>query len=147
MQQSVLIAGVRGPDGIRKDHPVKVLCRWFRRSFLISAFDGKAILNPHAPGGGSFTGPLVGFETIHAAAKDYLRYVDELPHHFQLHMMHGAEIMGYKHPDPTVRDFWHRFYLMIVNDAHLQPETAERMDRRLGDREADWRAAEEVTAK
>ena len=37
MQQSVLIAAVRGPDGIRKDHPVKLLCRYLRRSFMLSA--------------------------------------------------------------------------------------------------------------
>ncbi len=30
---------------------------------------------------------------------------------------------------------------------HLNPETVEQMDKRLGDNEKDWRAAEEVTAK
>jgi hypothetical protein len=52
MQQSVLIAAVRGPDGIEKDHPVKVLCRWLRRSFLISAFERRALIDPYEPGGG-----------------------------------------------------------------------------------------------
>lgn len=169
MQQSVLIAGVRGPDGIRKDHPVKVLCRWFRRSFLVSAFERKTMWHPGEEGGGSFTGPvrglyvdpqlnpasgndvgdrmLTGWAALDWYAKEYLRYVDELPHHFQLHLMHGAEILGYKHPDTRTRMWWHEFYRSIVNDMHLKPEAESAMDKRLGDKEADWRAAEEVTAK
>ena len=43
--------------------------------------------------------------------------------------------------------FWNTVYLMIVNDAHLAPEPFERMMKRLGDSETDWRAAEVVTAK
>jgi hypothetical protein len=152
MQQSVLIASVRGPDGIKKDHPVKVLCRWLRRSFLISAFDGKALDDPYVPGGGSFTGPCVqqtkeGLTGLDWHAKEYLRCVDELPHHFQLHLMHAAEILGYKHPNDGVRIWWNDFYLSIVNDAHLVPETKEKMEFRLGDKEKQWRSCEEVTAK
>lgn len=56
MQQSVLISSVRGPDGIRKDHPTKVLCRWLRRSFLLCAFDKVAHNDPYEHCGGSFTG-------------------------------------------------------------------------------------------
>jgi hypothetical protein len=148
MQQAVLIAAVRGPDGIHKDHAVKVLCRWLRRSFLLSAFDKKAILDPYAPGGGSFTGPC-RTETVRDlehALELYLRSVDELPHHFQLHFMHAAEILGYKHPVPEIREWWNTCYLKLVNDVHLFPETEEQMDKRLGDNEKDWRAREEVTA-
>lgn len=148
MQQSVLICAVRGPDGIRKDHPVKVLCRFFRRCVLYRAFDGKATLDPYAPGGGSFTGPLPnGQGTIDQYIDTYLRHVDELPHHFQLHLMHAAEIVGYKCPDDYARRFWHDFYLKVVNDAHLQPESEAAMDKRLGDCEKSWREAEVVTAK
>lgn len=147
MQQSVLLAAVRGPDGISKNHPVKVLLRWYRRSILLSAFDGKALLDPYTPGGGSFTGPLHKLEDISDYCKKYLNHVDELPHHFQLHFMHAAEILGYKHPLPWIRRFWYEFYLNIVNDAHLVPEPEEWMDKRLGDNEGNWRKAEVVTAK
>lgn len=153
MMQSVLICAVRGPDGVRKDHPVKVLIRYLRRSFLICAFDGKVRWSPYELGGGSFTGPL---HLNHATEPDanaptghldkfvgvYLRHVDELPHHFQLHLMHAAEILGYMHPDGDVRGFWRALYQAIVNDAHLQPETKEQMEKRLGDNETNWRAAE-----
>jgi hypothetical protein len=153
MMQSVLICAVRGPDGIRKDHPVKVLCRYLRRSFLICAFDGRVRWSPYEAGGGSFTGPLKLDGTapneghLDKFVEIYLRHVDELPHHFQLHMMHAAEILGYKHPDSDVRGFWSVFYRAIVNDAHLKVEPEEVLDRRLGDVEAHWREAENgVTA-
>jgi hypothetical protein len=165
MQQSVLFAAVRAPDGIRKDHPVKVLMRWFRRCVLLSAFDRRPLTNPFEPGGGSFTGP---FEKQHAElvygpvsfsewASDrvamfdgmrghYLRFVDELPHHFQLHLMHAAQIVGVHHSDEKIRTWWRDFYLMIVNDAHLHPETDAEMNRRLSDNCEAWRAREMVVA-
>lgn len=167
MQQSVLFAAVRAPDGLRKDHPVKVLLRWYRRCVLLSAFDKRVLPNPFEPGGGSFTGP---FERHHAEAitgrsihpadwhtlsaaifndmrSVYLRHVDEMPHHFQLHFMHAAQIVGVHHDDAYIRAWWWEFYLMIVNDAHLHPEMPEEMNLRLSDNDAEWRAREEVTAK
>lgn len=58
MQQTVLLTAIRGPDHIKKFHPVKPLLRWYRRSVLISAFEGIPILTPFTPGGGSFTGSV-----------------------------------------------------------------------------------------
>jgi len=172
MQQSVLFAAIRAPDGIRKDHPVKVLMRWYRRCILFSAFDRKALTNPFVEGGGSFTGPftlehaLAIFPTsMHDAArfslfwneqpwnvfnlmrKEYLRYVDELPHHFQLHFMHAAQIVGVHHGSIDIRKWWKDFYLMIVNDARLQPESDHDMNMRLSDNSDAWRAREEVVAR
>lgn len=147
MQQSVLITATRGPDGIKKDHPVKVILRWFRRCYLISAFDRKALLDPYAPGGGSFTGPLDSNKDIYEYIDIYLRHVDEIPHHFQLHLMHAAEILGYKHPNPEIKEFWNKFYLAIVKDAHLYPESEEQMDYRLGDVKEQWQDGEICFAK
>lgn len=160
MQQSVLIAAVRGPDGIKKDHPVKVLCRYLRRCFLISAFDRTTIWDPYHTGGGSFTGPCYSPEvaSLKHAVELYFRSVDELPHHFQLHLMHAAEILGYKHPETEevvdtamvkvvgAREFWHDFYVKCCADMHVHPETEQEMDKRLGDNEDNWRARETVTA-
>lgn len=157
MQQAVLIAGVRGPDGIRKDHVAKLLLRWYRRCFILSAFTGREMMTPWEDDGGSFTGPSVGnphhnTEPLPFAGeytrgmldvvKQYLKTCDEIPHHFQLHLMHGAEILGYKHPDREIRLFWNKVYSMIVNDMHLAPELESKMDFRLGDSEGNWRACE-----
>lgn len=146
MQQSVLLTAVRGPDGIHKDHIAKVLLRWYRRCILFTAFDGAIYATPDQPGGGSFTGPIPPGMTLDDALDQYLRCVDELPHHYQLHFMHAAEIIGYKHPDPDIRAWWNKCYLRLVNDAHLYPESEALMDRRLGDNERQWREREEVVA-
>lgn len=154
MQQSVLITAVRGPDGISKNHVAKILLRWLRRCFLYSAFESKvhgrpyAFLDPVSPGGGSFTGPMPdGSPRLNDIVDLYLSSLDEIPHHFQLHFMHAAEILGYKYPDDDTRAWWNWLYTRLVNDMHLNVETEEQMDRRLGDFEATWREAEEVVAR
>lgn len=145
MEQSVLITAVRGPDGIPKDHIVKVLLRWYRRCILYSAFGHEIITNPYKEGGGSFTGPCT--TSLDTAVDGYLRSVDEVPHHFQLHFMHAAEILGYKHSTKHIADWWYNFYCKIVNDAHLNIETKEQMEYRLGDNEKQWSEKEETPAK
>lgn len=173
MQQSVLMAAIRGPDGLPKDHVSKLLLRWYRRCILISAFDKQPIMNPVYPQGGSFTGPSlprVSSETerprifhynvgladsfdhkmvdgMNELVRYYLSCCDEVPHHFHLHFMHAAEILGMKHPVIPIRNWWYTTYAAICNDMHVRPELTEQMEKRLGDRESDWRAAEEVTAK
>ena len=153
MQQSVLITACRGPDTLPKDHVAKLVCRWLRRCFMLSAFEGRVINTPDDPGGGSFTGPSVApCETVErigllkVLAVDYLRRVDEMPHHFQLHILHAAEILGYHHPDRRIRDWWNWFYVELAHDMHLVPELQEEMDLRLSDQKATWEAREHAPA-
>lgn len=142
MQQTVLLTAIRGPDGVNKEHPAKEILRWLRRSILLSAFDRRVLEDPYEPGGGSFTGPQ--WRPLDDAADAYFDSVDAIPHHFQMHLMHAAEILGYKHPDESHRNWWNRFYLHYVNALHLQPETEQQLDCRLGDNEAAWRMAESI---
>jgi hypothetical protein len=145
MQQTVLLTAVRGPDDSPKYGPAKMLLRWYRRCVLYSAMDGKILTTPYMTGGGSFTGPSLpacnherwepGMDEI---VGEYLREVDALPHHFQLHLMHAVEILGYKHPQMEVRKWWHGVYLRLVKDMHLHPESEEELDRRLGDTREGW---------
>lgn len=155
MQQTVLLTAVRGPDGIPKYHPCKFLLRWFRRCTLVSSLDGRPLDTPFEPGGGSFMGqsfelPPVLRTIERSDAKldelvgDYLRSLDELPHHFQLHFLHAAEIVGYKHPYPEIRAWWLKTYLRLVHDMHLWPETEAQMDSRLGDDRSGWLARNDV---
>jgi hypothetical protein len=67
------------------------------------------------------------------AVQEFFDHADELPKHYLVHLMHGAEILGYKHPDTQIRRLWREFYLRAVEDLHLAPETEEQMDKRLGD--------------
>lgn len=147
MQQTVLLTAIRGPDGLPKYGAVKMLLRWFRRCILLSALDQKVLDNPYDRNGGSFTGP--SFEKAKLAdatwqvlmdtiVDEYLRTLDAIPHHFQLHFMHAVEILGYKHPDDDIRLWWNAVYLRLVNDMHLHPETEEELDSRLGDSRSGW---------
>jgi len=146
MQQSVLLTAVRGPDGIEKNHISKQLLRWYRRCVLYAAFEKRVFSTPYASGGGSFTGPSytpTALEhdwrpTMSLIVGEYLQHVDELPHHFQLHMMHAAEIIGYKHWDTSISQWWRDTYYRMVEDMHVWPETEAQMDERLGDTFEGW---------
>lgn len=150
MQQTVLLTAVRGPDGLPKYHPTKLVLRWYRRCILLSALDGKVLCAPWDQNGGSFTGPsceLTGEPwpvQMDRRITDYLRALDEVPHHFQLHLLHAIEILGYKHPEQHIRDWWWRVYERLVHDMHLWPETEEQMDARLGDSREGWLARGDV---
>lgn len=159
MQQTVLLTAVRGPDGLPKYHPTKYVLRWYRRCILLSALDGVILTDPYSPNGGSFTGPsLDGWrldnrgrpidEHWERGMKDrvtvYLRSLDEVPHHFQLHLLHAVEILGYKHPDERIRAWWHGVYERLVHDMHLWPETEDQLDARLGDSREGWLARGDV---
>jgi hypothetical protein len=146
MQQTVLLTAVRGPDNLPKYHATKWLLRWYRRCILLSALDGAVLTDPCTPNGGSLTGPscegsLDGWRPgMDARVTEYLRSLDEVPHHFQLHLMHAVEILGYKHPDSEIRDWWRSVYERLVHDMHLWPETEEQLDARLGDTREGWLA-------
>jgi hypothetical protein len=144
MQQTVLITAIRGPDGIAKYDGVKSLLRWYRRCVLLSAMDGRALTNPYETNGGSFTGPSMtccreDWETgMECIASDYVKSLDALPHHFQMHLMHAVEIVGYHHPDERIRTWFNRLYRRLTNDMHLHEETISEMDERLGDSRSGW---------
>lgn len=155
MQQSVLMAAVRGGDGVPKFHKSKFLVRFLRRSFLVSAFDGKALNDPWHSGGGSFTGPgvkgpsegapadlreTIGWSQMKPVVDDFIDSRDEMTLHYYAHFMHAAEILGYKHPDDKVREFWFSVYERMAHALHLWPESQKEMDLRLGDNRENWLA-------
>ena len=136
MQQSVLLAAIRGADGLHKEHPSKEIIKWYRRCVLYRAFEGDISTDPYQPGGGSFTGPVS--KPLDEVVLDYHKALDEMPNHFHLHVMHASEILGYKHPRKETREWWHDFYLELVRGMHLFPESEEEMDTRLGDTLGEW---------
>ena len=117
--------------------------------------DGKVLSDPTVPGGGSCTGPSIDQDAIPYVSMfgtprwqelmgpvvdNFVRDEDCIPSHFMSHIRNGAQILGYKHPDPGIRVWWYSFYLRLVNLLHLHPETKEEMDKRLGDSLEDWLA-------
>ena len=58
MQQTVLLAADWCTNRLVEVHPVKTLCRWLRRCYLISAFDKCVLDDPYDSRGGSFVGAV-----------------------------------------------------------------------------------------
>lgn len=147
MQQTVLLTAVRGPDGLPKYGGVKMLLRWYRRCILVSSLDGEVLANPYDTRGGSFMGPSyqghanssVSWQgSMSMILAEYLRELDAVPHHFQLHLLHSFEIVGYKHPVDEIRAWFRAAYERLVHDMHLWPETEAQLDERLNDTRAGW---------
>jgi len=151
MQQAVLMTALRGPDGVPKGHISKQLIKFYRRCVLVTAFEHEALNDPAIKRVGSFTGQSVPedrsddwTECMNVLLDEYLEASDEMPHHFQMHFLHGAEILGYHHLVLRVRRWWNNCYLKIVKSMHLQPESEERMNFRLGDVESQWRECQVI---
>jgi hypothetical protein len=133
-QQSVLNLACRGPDGVAKCHPCKRLVCMYRASVLNAAYLGR----PMRIGEGDDTTfmSLLGFDddAIWNATVDmFFDSVDSIPHHYYLHLLHGAEIIGYKHPHELFRERWLGVYLKGCKDMHLEPESLATLDDRLSD--------------
>ena len=69
---------------------------------------------------------------------DFVDSRDELPLHYVLHFIHAIEIIGYKHPDDRISNYWGRLYRRLVACFHMSHESAQSMDKRLGDNKEDW---------
>ena len=138
MQQSVLLTAIRGADTLPKKNISKYLLRWYRRCILICAFENKVHHTMHESCTGNFTGAVPASLTRDMLVDEYLQDVDAIPHHFHLHVVHAAEIIGYKHPITETRDWWYSFYRRAVQDLHLNPESEVQMDKRLEDNREDW---------
>jgi len=145
MQQGLLMTAIRGADNAPKGHVSKQMVKFFRRCILVTSFGYKALNDPCT----FFEGPFMAqsvpsersedwVECMNEIVQEYLGASDEMPFHFQMHFFHAAEVVGYKHPIPRVRRFWNNFYLKAVKAMHLNPETEERMNFRLGDVEKQW---------
>lgn len=56
-----------------------------------------------------------------------------LPQHWYSHVMHALEIIGYRHEDQQVRATAFGLYRALVSNLHLNVETQDEMQRRLGE--------------
>jgi len=56
-----------------------------------------------------------------------------LPQHWYAHALHALEVIAYRHPDDTVGFQALTLYEKMVKNLHLNCETAEQMEQRLGD--------------
>lgn len=133
-QQSVLVLACRGPDSIAKFHPTKLIVARYRATVLKAAYLGRAMRIDEGDDTTFMT--MVQFtddKCWDQIQRYWFEHVDEVPHHYTMHLMHGAQIVGYKHTHELFRRRWHDFYLRSCHDLHLLPEYEDQMDERLGD--------------
>lgn len=133
-QQSVLLLALRGPDGDVKHTSFKHLLRPYRGTVLMAAKYNRML---------EWGEKADSFMSMHLFSnfrewKELVgRFIEDeadasILHHYT-HFMHGAEILGYKHPDERFRSHWNYCYVSMVDRLHLSPETEEQMDARLSD--------------
>lgn len=132
-QQSVLFLAARGPDGIPKKHPCKDVVRAYRGTVLVAARLGRCLRWGEDADTFMSLADMADLEAWTGHVRWFFQTVDQLPHHYVLHLGHGAEIIGYKHPDERFRNTWLEFYHELCRDMHMSPETENQMDERLND--------------
>lgn len=128
-QQALLLTAMRGPDGMPKHCSGKEIVRYLRG----------VVLKPAGESTGKNDNDFMWWD--YNPTVDYFRYLtkafwsqhDEYPHHFIMHILHCAELIGYKHPDGYLRNQWLLFYLAGCSSFHMTPETEVEMDDRLND--------------
>jgi len=132
--QSVLMSALRGCDTARKDDPSKFITRALR----------PLVLNNADPSNTFMVGDGIP-EDKHS--KQFLWDIDCYPMHFVMHTAHAAEIIGYKYNGEldqriatgpqmgravSTRIWWGDFYRNVMKGLHVNPETEEQLDVRLG---------------
>lgn len=134
-QQALLLTCVRGCDGLPKFDTTKNIIRFLRGAIMKPAgeWDGG---NSNSFMWGKYSeidseGDFVNY--WNNSASYLLKNHDHVPHHFLMHLIHCAEVIGYKHPDKTIREYWLYLYEQFCIAFHMTPETESQMDERLND--------------
>ena len=133
--QSVLVVSLRGCDIARKDDPSKFITRGLRGLTFNNADPTNSFITDKHPDA--------------KMVKQFLWDMDRYPMHFVMHTAHAAEIVGYKHPESKHRKWWLGFYKKVVLGLHLNFETEDQLDTRLGFTPAEMKirkAAEDKAA-
>lgn len=122
--QTLLATGFRGPDGIEKHNAAKDVLRYYRGATAKPAATWDRANDSFMRGDwGNLPTVIDAFWADH----------DKYPHHFIMHLVHCAQVLGYKHSSAGQRYIWKRFYLQACESFHMRPETESAMDKRLND--------------
>jgi hypothetical protein len=139
-QQTVLLAAIRGCDGVQREDISKKIVRRYR-SVILEDADGtidatKERYESMSPNDPRYVPPhFMNTYVSDLDIKIFLKSMDHYPMHWLFHFLHAVEILGYKHPQVKEREWWHDLYRKMVEALHLNIETEEEMDERLKDGE------------
>lgn len=123
-EQGTLLTCVRGCDLTPKlplDSTARRLVSALRHAFMVPADPREVDAEP-----GSF---FVSRAPIDWKASELGHY----PQHWLSHVMHSAEVIGYRHPNRIVRETWYAIYAKLARSMHLNPETFEQFEERLSE--------------
>ena len=131
--QGVLVSAIRGCDGLPRETTGKEVVRFYR-SCVLKAHCG------HPRDAVSYMiWPKSSGEMLGYGSAFFDGGMDHYPMHWLTHFMFAAEILGFYYPHPSphsldyeIRDFWSVFYHTLVHKLHLNPETKDQLDKRLG---------------
>lgn len=97
-QQNVVLSSLRGCDGQSKYDLSKKLTRQLRSAILYNA----------AAADTTFMRNTMTLEEVRKLAEDS----DKYPIHYYMHALHACEIIGFKHPDKEIREWFNKTYLL-----------------------------------
>ena len=121
--QGVLLTCVRGCDTVPKADPIKDLARAYRERVL-NCFCGNPVKAV------SFIKRFSDMD-LRSSMLMVIKNHDHYPHHYLMHLIHAAEIIGYKDRQDHQFSFWMDFYIRMCGKMHMKPETEEELDTRL----------------
>lgn len=128
-EQAVVLSALRGCDGIQKEDVSKKFTRKLRSIMFYPA-----MVNVMSEEVDKYMKTVLEPSDLEKLVKN----LDHYPMHWVMHFAHAAEIVGYRHPIAAIAEYWRTVYYRIVREGlHLNPETIEQLDQRLGD-QAEW---------
>lgn len=127
-EQGTLLTAVRGCD----DEPKQWSARGFADSpgRRLTAFIRWCFMNPADVREVDIPGAFFQSQPPHPFKPSEFGH---LPLHWNTHVMHALEVIGYRHPDDTIRGTANRLYVQMAHGLHLNPETVEQMIERLSE--------------
>lgn len=124
-EQGVLLTGVRGCDLTPKlplDSTERTLVAYLRYTFMVPADEREV----GVVGGFYWPEPPI-YEDWRASE------LGHYPLHWVSHLMHCYEVVGYRHPDPHVRNRAFNIYAKLATSLHLRIEPCQDMIHRLSE--------------
>jgi hypothetical protein len=130
--QAVLIAAVRGCDGAPKEDPTKPIVRSLRAAIMVPS---NLDYDPLKPGAVDMETFMAYHPGVRTSMRQWLDSLDQYPMHFVMHLLHAAEIVGYRHPVHKIAEDYLWLYMTACkNNLHVRPEAESELRERLRDR-------------
>lgn len=124
--QGVLLTAIRGADTSPREAAIKTLARYYRATVIHGLNDDpKTFLK------------LCDYEqpsarrNVQELMEEVLKDHDAHPHHYLMHLIHAAQIVGAFHPVEECAGVWEFFYVRFCIKFHMNPESVEDLKKRL----------------